>query len=100
MNLFVGSLLLLVIVPACTTPPEIKQAVVAKDVAYAENARLMTIHREFLESIDTRYWYWYRYAKKLALLDQAMKWATTDPNHLQDKPKRITPRWSYSHCSG
>lgn len=53
MNLFVGSLLLLVIVPACTTPPEIKQAVVAKDVAYAENARLMTIHRELLESIDT-----------------------------------------------
>lgn len=80
MNFFVGSLLLLlVIVPACTTPPEIKQAVVAKDVAYAENARLMTIHRELLESIDTRYWYWYRYAKKLALLDQAMKWATTDP---------------------
>jgi hypothetical protein len=79
MNLLVGSLLLLVIVPACTTPPEIKQAVVAKDVAYAENARLMNIHRELLVSIDTRYWYWYRYAKKLALLDQAMKWATTDP---------------------
>ena len=52
MNFFVGSLLLLcMILPACTTPPEIKQAVVAKDVAYAENARLMTIHREFLESI-------------------------------------------------
>lgn len=81
MNVFIGSLLLLLlIVPGCTTPPEIKQAVVAKDVAYAENARLMTIHRELLESIDTRYWYWYRYAKKLALLDQAVKWATTDPD--------------------
>ena len=29
----------------CATPPEVKQALVAKDQAYAENARLMNIHR-------------------------------------------------------
>ena len=63
----------------CTTPPEVKQALVAKDQAYAENARLMNIHRELLVAVDTRYWHWYRYAKKLALLNQALKWATTDP---------------------
>ncbi len=73
------SVVLVTLTSGCTTPPEIKQAVAAKEVAYAENARLMTIHRELLESIDTRYWYWYRHAKKLALLNQALKWATTDP---------------------
>lgn len=73
---------------ACTTPPEIKQALVAKDLAYGENARLMNIHRELLVNIDTRYWYWYRYAKKLALLDNALKWATTDP----DPPEKLVER--------
>jgi hypothetical protein len=73
---------------ACTTPPEIKQALVAKDSAYAENARLMNIHRELLVNIDMRYWYWYRYAKKLALLDNALKWATTDP----DPPEKLVER--------
>jgi hypothetical protein len=56
-------------------------------VSYAENARLMHIHRELLESVDTRYWYWYRYAKKLALLDNALKWATTDPEPPAGKSK-------------
>ena len=80
-GLSVGSLV------GCATPPEIKQALVAKDRAYADNARLMDIHRELLVSIDTRYWHWYRYAKKLALLNQALKWATTDPEPPAGKTK-------------
>jgi hypothetical protein len=76
----VGTLLLLLLLATgCTTPPEIKQALIAKDQAYANNARLMEIHRGLLVNIDTRYWYWYRYAKKLALLNAALKWTTTYP---------------------
>ena len=30
----------------CATPPEVKQALVAKDQAYAENERLMQQYRE------------------------------------------------------
>lgn len=63
----------------CTTPPEVKQALIAKDQAYAENARLMDMHRQLLETIDQRYAYWYQYTKQLALLNLALKWATTDP---------------------
>ena len=63
----------------CTTPPEVKQALIAKDQAYAENARLMDMHRQLLEMIDQRYAYWYQYTKQLALLNLALKWATTDP---------------------
>ncbi|MEX5217992.1 MAG: hypothetical protein AB7G68_14275 [Nitrospiraceae bacterium] len=76
----VGTLLLLLVTATgCATPPEIKQALIAKDQAYANNARLMEIHRGLLVNIDTRYWYWYRYAKKLALLNAALKWTTTNP---------------------
>jgi hypothetical protein len=76
----VGTLLLLLLTATgCATPPEIKQALIAKDQAYANNARLMEIHRGLLVNIDTRYWYWYRYAKKLALLNAALKWTTTNP---------------------
>ena len=63
----------------CATPPEVKQALIAKDQAYAENARLMELHRELLVNIDERYRYWYQYTKQLALLNLALKWATTDP---------------------
>ena len=63
----------------CTTPPEVKQALIAKDQTYAENARLMDMHRQLLEMIDQRYAYWYQYTKQLALLNLALKWATTDP---------------------
>jgi hypothetical protein len=63
----------------CTTPPEVKQALINKDQAYAENARLMDLHRQLLETIDQRYAYWYQYTKQLALLNLALKWATTDP---------------------
>lgn len=68
----------------CATPPEVKQALIAKDQAYAENARLMDIHRELLLNIDQRYSYWYQYTKQLALLNLALKWATTDPGSTED----------------
>ncbi|HSL02469.1 MAG TPA: hypothetical protein VK901_02885 [Nitrospiraceae bacterium] len=74
----------------CATPPEVKQALVAKDQAYAENARLMNIHRELLVAVDTRYWHWYRYAKKLALLNSGLKWATTDPEVPENAVEKLT----------
>ena len=83
----------------CATPPEVKQALVAKDQAYAENARLMNIHRELLVAVDTRYWHWYRYAKKLALLNQALKWATTDPR-MSRSPLKYSERLPWlSHAA-
>jgi hypothetical protein len=74
----------------CATPPEVKQALIEKDAAYAENARLMDIHRELLESLDRRYWYWYRYARKLSALDNALKWATTDPEAPETAVQALT----------
>ena len=38
------------VLAACTTPPEIKQALVAKDQAYAQNEQLMEQQRAFLVS--------------------------------------------------
>jgi hypothetical protein len=50
----------------------------------------MDIHRELLESLDTRYWYWYRYARKLSALDNALKWATTDPDAPETAVQALT----------
>jgi hypothetical protein len=71
----------------CATPPEVKQALIAKDQAYAENARLMDMHRELLVNIDQRYAYWYQYTKQLALLNIALKWATTDPGSTDESAR-------------
>lgn len=64
---------------ACTTPPEIKQALVAKDQAYAENEQLMQQYRELVSQITTRHLQWYRYVQTRLKLDLALQWATTNP---------------------
>lgn len=71
----------------CATPPEVKQALIAKDQAYAENARLMDLHRELLVNIDQRYTHWYQYTKQQALLNIALKWATTDPGSTDESAR-------------
>ena len=40
--------LALLVFVGCATPPEIKQALVAKDQAYVENERLMQQYRELV----------------------------------------------------
>ena len=45
----------------CVTPPEVKQALVTKDQAYAENERLMQEYRELVSSVTARHQHWYRY---------------------------------------
>jgi hypothetical protein len=64
---------------ACTTPPEIKQALVAKDQAYAENEQLMQQYRELVSNITTRHQQWYRFVQTRLKLDLALQWATTNP---------------------
>ena len=64
---------------ACTTPPEIKQALVAKDQAYAENEQLMQQYRELVANITTRHQQWYRFVQTRLKLDLALQWATTNP---------------------
>lgn len=66
---------------ACTTPPEIKQALVAKDQVYAENERLMQQYRELVGNITTRHQRWYRFVQTRLKLDLALQWATTNPRH-------------------
>ena len=81
MDFFVGSLLLLcMILPACTTPPEIKQAVVAKDVRLRRKPRvdepyIVNSSRVSIPDIGTgtamqRNW---------PCSIKRSKWATTDP---------------------
>ncbi|HVG02182.1 MAG TPA: hypothetical protein VM842_04790 [Nitrospira sp.] len=64
---------------ACSTPPEIKQALVAKDQAYAENERLMQQYRELVGNITTRHLQWYRFVQTRLKMDLALQWATTNP---------------------
>ncbi len=67
---------------ACTTPPEIKQALVAKDQAYAENEQLMQQYRELVGNITTRHQQWYRFVQTRLKMDLALQWATTNPKLL------------------
>lgn len=68
-----------VLLSACTTPPEIKQALATKDQAYAENERLMQQYRELVSRVTTRHQLWYRHVQTRLRLNLALQWATTNP---------------------
>jgi len=78
-------ILLLLLLSGCATPPEIKQALVAKDQAYVENERLMQQYRQLVSNITTRHQQWYRYVQSRLKLNLALQWATTNPT-LTDVP--------------
>ena len=63
----------------CTTPPEVKQALIAKDQGYAENQRLMQQYRELVSQVTQRHQQWYRYLQTRLKLNLALQWATTNP---------------------
>lgn len=63
----------------CATPPEVKQALIAKDQAYAENERLMQQYRELVSRVTQRHQQWYRYLQTRLKLNLALQWATTNP---------------------
>jgi hypothetical protein len=71
--------LALLVFVGCATPPEIKQALVAKDQAYVENERLMQQYRELVSNVTARHQLWYRYVQTRLKLNLALQWATTNP---------------------
>ena len=75
---------------ACTTPPEIKQALVAKDQGYAENEQLMGQYRELVGNITTRHLQWYRFIQTRLKLNLALQWATTNPKLVDIPDTTIT----------
>ncbi|MDK2744177.1 MAG: hypothetical protein NDI90_14795 [Nitrospira sp. BO4] len=77
-HIFVASLSLLLCV-GCATPPEVKQALIAKDQAYAESERLMQEYRELVSNVTERHQQWYRYVQARLKLNLALQWATTNP---------------------
>ncbi|MCS6317355.1 MAG: hypothetical protein H8K05_06200 [Nitrospira sp.] len=78
-------ILLFASLAACTTPPEVKQALAAKDQAYLENEQLMQQYRELVGNINSRHAQWFRYIQTRLKLDLALQWATTNPR-LTDIP--------------
>ncbi len=72
-------ILLFASLAACTTPPEVKQALAAKDQAYLENEQLMQQYRELVGNINSRHAQWFRYIQTRLKLDLALQWATTNP---------------------
>lgn len=77
--LHIASILIFASLTACTTPPEVKQALAAKDQAYTENEQLMQQYRELVGNINRRHVQWYRYVQTRLKLDLALQWATTNP---------------------
>lgn len=63
----------------CSTPPEVKQALIAKDQGYAENQRLMEQYRELVSQVTQRHQQWYRHIQTRLKLNLALQWATTNP---------------------
>jgi hypothetical protein len=63
----------------CATPPEVKQALIVKDQAYAGNERLMQQYRELVANVTERHLQWYRYVQTRQKLSLALQWATTNP---------------------
>jgi len=81
----IAGLLIFASLAACSTPPEIKQALAAKDQAYTENEQLMQQYRELVTNTNSRHQQWYRYVQTRLKLDLALQWATTNPR-LTDVP--------------
>ncbi len=79
----ITGLLLCLALAACSTPPEVKQALAAKDQAYTENEQLMRQYRELVSNITTRHLQWYRYVQTRLKLDLALQWATTNPRQAE-----------------
>ena len=75
----IAGALVLASLAACSTPPEIKQALAAKDQAYADNEQLMQQYRELVSNVTTRHRQWYRFVQTRLKLDLALQWATTNP---------------------
>ena len=75
----IAGALVLASLAACSTPPEVKQALAVKDHAYAENEQLMQQYRELVSHITTRHLQWSRYVQTRLKLDLALQWATTNP---------------------
>ncbi|MBK9305630.1 MAG: hypothetical protein IPM58_00685 [Nitrospira sp.] len=63
----------------CVTPPEVKQALIAKDQAYLESEQLMEGYRELVQQVTSRHHHWYRYVQTRLKLNLALQWATTNP---------------------
>lgn len=63
----------------CATPPEVKQALIAKDQGYAENQRLMEQYRELVTHVTERHHQLYRHVQTKLKLNLALQWATTNP---------------------
>ncbi len=81
----IAGVMVLASLAACSTPPEIKQALATKGQAYTENEQLMQQYRELVSNITTRHLQWYRYVQTRLKLDLALQWATTNPR-LADAP--------------
>jgi hypothetical protein len=74
------AMILTVLLAGCVTPPEIKQALAAKDQAYTDNLALMRQYQTLVENVNERQLHWSRYLKSRELLDLVLKWATTNPS--------------------
>lgn len=88
--LCIAGLLIFMSLGACSTPPEIKQALAAKDQAYAENERLMQQYRELVSNINRRHQQWYRFVQTRLKLNLALQWATTNPKLMDVQDADLT----------
>jgi hypothetical protein len=80
------AIILTFMLAGCVTPPEVKQALAAKEQSYTDNLALMQQYQTLVEGINERALHWSRYLKVRELLDLALKWATTNPSlGLDDK---------------
>jgi hypothetical protein len=62
----------------CTTPPEIKQALVDMDTGYVENLQMMQQYRQLVNNIHQRHQDWFKYTRQRLLLDLALRSMTQD----------------------
>ena len=74
------AMILTIMLAGCVTPPEVKQALAAKDQAYTDNLALVRQYQTLVENINERQLHWSRYLKSRELLDLVLKWATTNPS--------------------
>src|SRR4051812_7429964 len=75
-------LMLCALAPGCATPPEVKQALVAKDDAYAANIELTRKYETLARQYNDRYRYWNQYVQSRLAFHEALRWILLDPRPL------------------
>lgn len=88
-----GGVAVLCCLAGCATPANVKQALVAKDEAYKQNAELMRQYARLADSYEERARVWFVHTQTRLKLLSAISWITSTPQAPPKPPDMSSQKW-------